>query len=186
LKAPLNLARQPFRNERLPTLLLGLGTLALLIASVRQAQVAWQLMPGHARDVLGELSALEAESASLRQESEELRSLKAPEGALKEWAVVKGLVDRRAFPWTGLFAALEQALPPGVRLASVQPADSRSGATLSLAAVGRTSEDALALLKSLQAHGEFEGAFLGSWRESRDGVEISCTVTYVPRPGGRK
>ena len=62
MKPPLNLAREPFRNERLPTLLLGIGTLALLAATARQAQVAWELLPGRARDVSSELQSLEAEA----------------------------------------------------------------------------------------------------------------------------
>jgi Tfp pilus assembly protein PilN len=184
VRAPLNLARQPFRNERLPTLLVGLGTLALLVASARQAQVAWDVMPGRARDVEAELVSLEAEAARLHAESESLRELTAPPDTVREWAAVKGLVDRRAFSWTGLFAALEQALPPGVRLVSVSP--SESGSVLSLVAVGRTNDDALALLQSLQSHGDFEGAFLNGWTEGSEGVDISCTVSYAPGGGGGK
>jgi len=186
VKAPLNLARQPFRNERLPTLLLGLGTLALLVATGRQAVVAWDLRPGRARDVLSEVESLEAEARRLRSESAGLRDLAAPTDTVQEWAAVKGLVDRRTFSWTGLFEALEKALPPGVRLVSVSPSDAASGAELSLAAVGRSTDDALALLQSLQVHGEFEGAFLNGWNESREGVDISCTVRYVPRAGGKR
>ena len=181
MKAPLNLARQPFRNERLPTLLLGLGTFVLALATLRQSVMAWELLPGRARDVEAEVQSLEAEAARLSSESASLRSLAASSEALREWSAVKRLVDRRAFSWTGLFAALEQALPPGVRLVAVQPAGGASGAELSLVAVGRSSEDALALLKALQSHGEFEGAFLNSWSERSDGVDISCSVRYQPR-----
>jgi Tfp pilus assembly protein PilN len=85
-----------------------------------------------------------------------------------------------------LFAALEAALPPGVRLVSVSPSDAASGAELKLTAQGRASDDALALLQSLQTHGDFEGAFLDGWNEGREGVEISCTVNYVPRAGGKR
>lgn len=181
MSAPLNLARQPFRNERLPTLLLGIGALALLALTAVQARIGWELMPGQARDVARSLESLEAEARSLRGEAAALGSLNAPAQTLAEWAAVKTLVDRRAFSWTGLFAALEQALPPGVRLRSVQPQDSGSGAELFLAAEGRSSEDALALLQALQGHGDFESAFLNGWSESGDGVDISCTVRYVPR-----
>jgi Tfp pilus assembly protein PilN len=186
LRTSLNLARRPFRNERLPTLLFGLATLALVLATARQAVVAWQLMPGHARDVQTEVDRLEAEDARLRAESSNLRDLAAPPEAQREWAAVKALVDRRAFSWTGLFAALEQALPAGVRLIAVQPGGGSSGTELSLSAVGRSSEDALALLKSLQAHGDFEAAFLNSWTEGHDGVDISCSVRYEPRAGEKR
>ena len=69
-------------------------------------------------------------------------------------------MDRRAFSWTGLFAALEGALPPGVRLVSISPQTKAGRTELALTAVGRGTEDALALLQSLQAHEDFEGAFL--------------------------
>ena len=132
MRVPLNLSRQPFRNERLPTLLLGLGTLALLFATARHATVAWELMPGRARDVSRQLASLEAETQRLDAEEAGLHDQAASADAIAEWATVKTLVDRRAFSWTGLFAALEAALPPGVRLVSVSP--SASGTELTLAA----------------------------------------------------
>jgi Tfp pilus assembly protein PilN len=186
VRAPLNLSRQPFRNQRLPTLLLGLGTLVLLFATARHATVAWELMPGRARDVSTELAALEAEAQRLRAEAASLRELGASPEAIAEWATVKTLVDQRAFSWTGLFAALESVLPPGVRLLSVSPSNSASGTELSLSAQGRASEDALLLLQSLQGHADFEGAFLNGWREGREGVDISCTVNYRPGAGGKR
>jgi Tfp pilus assembly protein PilN len=185
VKAPLNLARQPFRNERLPTLLLGLGSFVLALATVRQAVVAWELLPGRARDVEAEVKSLEAETARLASESARLQGVGASSDAQREWTAVKRLVDRRAFSWTGLFAALEQALPPGVRLVAVQPVGDASGTELSLSAVGHSSDDALALLKALQSHGDFEGAFLNSWSQRQEGVDISCSVRYQPRPGAR-
>ena len=185
MNTTLNLARQPFRNERLPTLLLGAAALVLVAATLRQAVVDWQLLPGHARDVEGEVQSLEAQAARLRAQSASLHEPVASRDALAEWSAVKSLVDRRAFSWTGLFAALEDALPPGVRLVSVQPAGGPSGADLSLSAVGRSSADALELLSALQSHGDFEGAFLNGWTESSKGVDISCSVRYRPRGGAR-
>jgi Tfp pilus assembly protein PilN len=185
VKAPLNLSRHPFRNERLPTLVLGIGSFVLLVATARQSVVAWDLRPGRARDVEAEVQSLEAESARLAAESASLSGLAASNEAQREWTAVKRLVDRRAFSWTGLFAALEEALPPGVRLVSVQPAGGASGAELSLNAVGHGSEDALALLKALQSHGDFEGAFLNSWSERQGEVDISCSVRYQPGAGAQ-
>jgi Tfp pilus assembly protein PilN len=181
VSAPLNLARRPFRNERLPTLVLAVSCAALAVATVRHVLVARDLLPGRARDVESQVVALEKEAAALRAESSELLRLEASPESLKEWATIAGLVDRRAFSWTGLLAALEGALPPGVRLASISP-QTRAGRTeLSLTAVGRRTEDALALLQSLQAHEGFEGAFLNGWTEGRDGIDISCTVGYAPK-----
>jgi len=181
VSAPLNLARRPFRNERLPTLVLAVSCAALAGGTARHVLLARDLLPGRARDVESRVVALETDIATLRAESAELLRLDASPEALKEWAAIEGLVDRRAFSWTGLFAALEGALPPGVKLVSVSPQTKAGRTDLSLAAVGRRTEDALALLQSLQAHEGFEGAFLNGWTEGPDGIDISCTVRYAPK-----
>lgn len=181
MSAPLNLARRPFRNERLPSLVLAVSCLGLLALTVRHAVLARDLLPGRARDVETQVVGLEKEITQLRAESSELLRLEAPPTALKEWAAVAELVDRRAFSWTGLLGALEDALPEGVKLVSIAP-QTRGGRTeLALSAVGRGAGDALALLQSLQSHGAFEGAFLNGWTEGKDGIDISCTVRYAPK-----
>ena len=180
MSPPLNLARRPFRNERLPTLALALGCVGLLLASGGHALVARDLAPGRSRDVASEVVKMEDEVAKLREESTELRKVSAAPEKVNEWGAVKKLVDRRMFSWTGLFASLEGAMPPGVRLVSVTPNVGRGQTVLTLAAVGRSNEDALALLASLQEHPEFEGAFLNGWSEGREGFDITCTVRYTP------
>ena len=182
MRVPLNLARRPFRNERLPTLALAAGCIGLALATAWHALVARDLVPGRSRDIASEVVAIEKEIDDLRAESAELRKVDAPADKLKEWSAVKRLVDRRMFSWTGLFAALEEALPPGVRLVAVSPGEGRGQTELKLVAVGRSNEDALALMASLQAHPEFEGAFLNGWTEGREGFDISCTVRYAPKP----
>ncbi len=187
MNPPLNLARRPFRNERLPTVALTAGCLGLFLASGWHALVARDLAPGRSRDVASEVVKMEDEIATLREESAELRKVSAPPEKLKEWVAVKKLVDRRMFSWTGLFAALEGAMPPGVRLVSVTPNVDRGQTELTLVAVGRSNEDALALMASLQEHPEFEGAFLKGWNEGREGFDITCSVRYAPdaRPVAR-
>jgi Tfp pilus assembly protein PilN len=183
----LNLARRPFRNERLPTLALAAGCVGLVLATGVHALVARDLAPGRSRDVASDVVRMEKEVEELRAESAQLRTISAPPEKLKEWAAVKKLVDRRMFSWTGLFAALEQAMPPGVRLVSVSPSVEHGQTELTLVAVGRSNEDALGLMASLQEHPEFEGAFLNTWTEGREGFDITCTVRYAPkaRPVGK-
>jgi Tfp pilus assembly protein PilN len=184
VRTPLNLARRPFRNERLPTLVLAVGILLLALLSVRHAFLARDLRPGGARDVEKEVQDLEQETLRLRAEALQLQHLTATPEKLKEWQAVKELVDRRAFSWGGLLTALERALPPGVRLVSVTPAIKSGVLVLSLSAVGRSVEDALALPKALEAQGEFEGAFPEGYAETSDGVTTTCTVRYLGRPAG--
>lgn len=188
MSGPVNLARRPFRNERLPTLALAAGCLVLAGATARHALLARDLLPGRAGDVESRVQALETEVAALRAESAELARLAAPPESIEEWAALEALVDLRAFSWTGLLASLERTIPPGVRLVSVAPAAGDGGMTLALSAVGRSSADALALLQALQASPDFEGAFLEGWTEGREGVDISSRVRYAPKaaPAGAK
>ena len=81
MTAPLNLARHPFRNQRLPTLVLGVCLVLLAAASVRHALVARDLRAGGARDVEHELVVIERETADLRAEARELSREAAPAGA---------------------------------------------------------------------------------------------------------
>jgi Tfp pilus assembly protein PilN len=188
VRGPLNLARLPFRNERLPTLLLAVGCAALVLLTARHALAVRDLLPGRVGDVEAKVVAIEQEIDVLRTEAAELRQVQAAPAALKEWAAVKELVDRRAFSWTTLFAALEKALPPGVKLVSIAPKPAGRAVELTLSATGRSVEDALALLQSLQHASGFEGAFLNSVTEGQDGVDVSFTVLYAPQKaaGGRK
>lgn len=180
MRAPLNLARRPFRNERLPTLALALACAALALLTARHVLAARDLLPGRARDVEGEAVRLERELHALRAEAEALGQAAAPTAAAAEWAAVKELVDRRAFSWTGLFAELETTLPPGVRLEGVAPVAAKNGLALSLTAVGRRVEDALSLLEALQANPRFADALLSGYSEGDGGVRIVCTVAYRP------
>jgi Tfp pilus assembly protein PilN len=181
LSAPLNLARRPLRNERLPTLLLGLACVVLVFLSVRHAVLAIQLRHGGARDVEGQVAALDREADRLRAESADLQRTQPPRGRLAEWAAIKELVDRRAFSWTGLLAALETALPPTVRLESIVPSTGKGPTVVILNAVGQTAQDAFALMKALQASPAFEAAFLDGVGDAPQGVLITCSVVYVGR-----
>jgi Tfp pilus assembly protein PilN len=184
VSAPLNLARRPFRNERLPTLIVGVCCVLLALLTARHLLDARELLPGRALDVEGEAVALEGKVEALRAELGELRRLSAPKEALAEWASVKELVDRRAFSWTSLFAALEQTLPPGVRLTSVSPGAQSGQMTIEIMAAGRSVEDALALLRALQARPDFTQAFLTSVSDKAEGVEMQCSVVYLGAAGG--
>jgi Tfp pilus assembly protein PilN len=180
VSGPLNIARHPFRNDRLPTLALALGCLLLLAASVRQAFAVRDLLPGRAGKVDAELVALDADVARLRARAAELRHETTSPGTLDEWAAVRGLVDRRAFSWSALLACLEDTLPAGVRLRSIAPGREGGRLRVKLEAVGRTEADGYAFLAALQKRPEFAKAFLNSLSETPDGIALSYTVQYAP------
>lgn len=180
MSAPLNLASRPFRNERLPALLLGLGLAALAGVTIQHVLVIRRLLPSRTSALHQEVAALDAEAARLRSEADSLRRPPPDPATVKRWADVKGLVDRRAFSWTDLFARLEDVLPPGVRLLSIAP-DVREGAVrLQIEAVARSTEDALEFLRTLQQRPEFADANVLGMGEDEDGVGVSYSMSFVP------
>ena len=175
---PANLARQPFRNERLPNLLFALAVVAVVVLTVRQAFVARALLPGRTSALHDEVMRLEGEAARLRSEQASLRGVAPEPKALARWLVVKDLVDRRAFSWTNLFARLEERLPDGARLVSIAPKVTRGEIVLDVQAVVRSPEVGWQFVRTLEAGGDFDDVFPLS---EGAGGEFHYTMRYRPR-----
>jgi Tfp pilus assembly protein PilN len=180
MRRPLNLARRPLRNERLPTLVLLVGCVILLGLSVRHALAARDLLPQRTADVDGELVALEGEVARLRANSDRLATREAPPAALQEWAVVRDLVDRRAFSWSELLGHLEEVVPADVRLISIAPEGFEGQIDVRVWAVGRTVDHGLEFLQALQDSEKFHDPFLTSVSETNQGIDLDYTMVYAP------
>lgn len=174
-----NLARRPFRNERLPNLLFALAAVALVAVTVRHGVIVRGLLPGRTSALHDEVTRLEAEAARLRSEQASLRGVTPEARALARWVAVKDLVDRRAFSWTGLFARLEERLPDGARLVSIAPSVHRGEVVLDVQAIVRSAEVGWQFMRSLEEAGDFDGVFPLS--EGQNG-EFHYTMRYRPRP----
>ena len=178
---PLNFASQPFRNERLPALLFGVAAVVLVAVTVRHALVLRALLPAQTSKLHREVATLETELDRLRAEGRSLTAPNPDKQALAEWNVLKDLVDRRTFSWTGLFARLEQVLPREVRVVSIAP-DVRNGqVVLDIVAVARPSQVGLGLVGLLERRPEFEDVYPVHVTE-RDGgeAEFNYTMRYLP------
>lgn len=178
---PLNFASRPFRNLALPALLFGIAAAIVVAVTIQHALVLRGLMPARTSKVHQEVAGLETELERLRTEG---RSLKAPppdKGVLAEWSVLKDLVDRRTFSWTGLFARLEGVLPREVRLVSIAPDVERGQVLLEIAAVARPPQAGLGLVGLLEGRGEFEDVYPVSVNEQEGGAaEFHYTMRYIP------
>jgi Tfp pilus assembly protein PilN len=182
LRRPLNLARRPLRNERLPTVLLAVGCVVLAGVTVRHALLVRDLLPERTSAVDGELVALENELGQLRQERVQLEGHDVPPETLSEWAAVRLLVDHRTFSWSALMGLLEEVTPPGIRLTSITPSGESGRVEIRLLAEGRSVKDGLDFLHALQARQEFQDPFLNSVSESDESIQFDFTVGYVPAP----
>ncbi|HUG55159.1 MAG TPA: hypothetical protein VMR21_16245 [Vicinamibacteria bacterium] len=175
---PANLAGRPFRNERLPNLIVAAGLAATLVLTAWHALVVRALLPARTSALHEEVARLEEEERRLRADQASLRRLHPEPEALARWTLVKDLVDRRAFSWTQLFARLEEKLPQGARVVSIAPSVRGGAILLEVQAVMRSPEVGWEFMRALEEGGDFEDVFPLS--EGEKG-EFRYTMRYRPR-----
>ena len=178
---PLNFATRPFRNERLPMLLFSVASAVLLGATVHHAFVVRALLPARTSKLHQEVAGLERELDQLRAENRTLTAPKVDKQSIEEWVVLKDLVDRRTFSWTGLFARLEQVLPRQVKLVSIAPDVSKGEVVLDILAVAQPASAGLSLVGVLEQRPEFEDVYPVNLNEGESGAaEFSYKMRYLP------
>jgi Tfp pilus assembly protein PilN len=178
MRARLNLASRPFRNETLPALLLGAGVTALLVLTVLHALAVRRLLPDRTTRQHKEVAALEQEVARIRGEAAALTGPGPERGTLERWALFKELVDRRSFGWTELLARLEQVLPREIRLVSIEPRWERGQLNLQLTAATRAPESGFEFARVLEQSGPFEEVYPVSKSESSGVFEFRYAMRY--------
>jgi Tfp pilus assembly protein PilN len=173
----LNLAQHPFRNERLAATAFAAAAAVLIGVTVWHAVVIRNLMPARTSERHREVAALEAELTKLRDEARTRKTETPPASILAQWNLVKDLVDRRAFSWTGLFARLEQVIPDGVRLTSISPSVRKGQVDLDVEAAVRSREAGWEFVRVLEAGGDFYNVY----PRSESGNEFRYVIRYRPR-----
>ncbi len=179
MSAPLNLASRPFRNTRLPRLLLGLAWLALVALTVLQGVLVYRLLPAQTEPRWREARRLESQLATLAEREQRSRT-NVPAATIKRWAALREIVDRRAFSWSRLLQVLEEATPPGVRYLSLAPQPQDDGLGLEFEAEARTQADVLELVRALEARPEFEQVYPRNIDEAPGGRRVRCSMRYRP------
>lgn len=177
----LNLASRPFRNERLPKLLLTLAGVALAAVTASHVLLVRSLLPDRTSAAHREVAALEAELRELKRVASEVEVEEPDALSAKEWAALKELVDRRSFSWTWLFGLLEGVLPRGVRLVSVSPGVAKGQMTLELQATAETIADGLELIQALETRQEFAAVYPTNRSTDDKGVSFRLTMRLLPR-----
>ena len=181
---PLNLASRPFRNPRLPALLLGVASVALLLVTVEHGLVLKRLLSAKASAFEQEVSQLERESEQLRARSRELQGVQTDRASLARWLLVKDIVDRRVFSWTELLTRLSAVLPPGVRLTSIAPQVKGGRVRLELVAQVQSADEGLGFVRALEQRPEFADVYPLSASQREGGAEFRYSMNYLA-PEGR-
>ncbi|HZG54821.1 MAG TPA: hypothetical protein VEZ40_22140 [Pyrinomonadaceae bacterium] len=175
----LNLASNPFRNRMLPWTVacivacVSLVALIFTVAGFRQTRDRALVVERDVRGLRTEEASLRAKATAVTQSltSDQLRTLEA----------AHGIIDRRNFSWSRLFADLEAALPQGVRVSRIAVSDvaHSGGAELELAVVARNPTDITGMLGTM-AQGRIFSANLLTENKSDKGIESTLRVRYTP------
>lgn len=177
-----NLARRPFRNERLPWLLAGTLTLTGVVVSAAHARLINQLVSGDEARTVTAVREDEARIAELERDLALEPPLRLDNAELARFRAYKELVDRRVFPWRSFLGELERILSPDVRLTRISPAGPGGGhgMLIELSGEARTKDAVFSLAEALDASPAFSNAVLKSLYESESAAEFSLELVFDP------
>jgi hypothetical protein len=100
---------------------------------------------------------------------------------------INGLIVRKSFSWTQVFADLEKAMPARVHLLSITP-ELKEGRQIEIKMriAGDSREKALDLARRLEQSRRFRDAQVTDERTNPEGgkVEMQISAFYVPDTGG--
>src|ERR1700686_238027 len=158
MTAKLNLASNPFRNRALPWTVAAIVALASLIGMILIAKSTVQANAKVAT-TQSEVAKLQKETNDLHKQAEAIKIALTPEqqSTLRS---AHGLVDRKRFSWSQLFADLEAALPGGVRVSrivvqDVRAQDNRTVANLDLTVASKNSTLITQMIQDMEGQGVF-------------------------------
>lgn len=187
MSTKLNLATNPFRNRLLPWTVTGLVTVFSIVALIFIAQSTFRTnakTAGTQRDV-----------ADLRNQLDMIsKQAKAVEIALtpeqkRELKYAHGLVDRKRFSWSQLFADLEASLPGEIKVTriavkGVGMQGDGPVADLTLVVASKSPSNVTQMIEEMESKGVFH-AELTSQNPQRakgeTGSEYELNVHYLQR-----
>jgi type IV pilus assembly protein PilN len=187
MKARLNLATKPLQTHR--RFLAGstaLGVVGAIVFlglgwNVYQARKANQEMRAKTAQIQQKVEQLEAQRTALERFFAQDQNAKLHDRA----AFINSLIDARSFDWTKMFMDLENILPSGVRVVSIEPAQEKGRVEVKFT-VGATNDEAkLKFLKALEDSNSFTDIQVIAVRQGNQGkaggdpILVELTAAYV-------
>ncbi len=152
-----NLATRPFQDDRVLRAAALVVAVALLVftaynaVSVVRLSLSQSRLGAHAASAEREAGRLRSDAAGVRTRIDP-KEVASVAGAARE---ANALIDQRTFSWTGLFAELEETLPPNVRVRAVQPRIEKGEFRVVISAVAKRVEDLEMFIENLERAGAF-------------------------------
>jgi Tfp pilus assembly protein PilN len=185
MNIPLNMATQPLEGNR--RFAAGAATIAI-VGMLAMLLLSWHAYAGWRADKVDrtEEARLEAEMNGLRVDRDSLVSFfNQPANTQRRERAdfLNSLIAQRAFPWTKIFMDLEQSLPEGVRVVSIEPHLVADHLELRLLIGTADDEVKLKFLRALEGSSDFSAIeVLNEGRSERptdpDHIMVSLQARY--------
>ena len=185
----LNLASKPFRNRVLPwtvTALVAITSMLALIFIVQSTFKTNTSIAATQRDVTD----LRKQLDTLKKQEIDVGNALTPEQKSR-LKYAHGLVDRKQFSWSRLFADLEASLPGGIRVTKivvkgVGMQGDRPAADLDLVVSSKVPANVTQMIEEMESQGIFHAELLAEnpqRSKGEAGSEYELNVHYLPRYG---
>jgi len=184
MQAPLNFAKAPFRNERLPRFFFGIVAGALAVATLVHVIVLTRYLLREAEELDVAVQGMEERLSGLVADIDRTRAaldVQRTDSMSQRVSFLADVYRQKGFSWTGLFNQLESVIPPNVRITSISPSAAQGEIEVRLTTVGRSLEDLLMLVRSLE-----ESRFFGTvmplneaHQEEQGTVSSTVTLRYL-------
>ena len=183
----LNLASKPFRNRVLPwtvTALVAVTSMIALVFIARATFKTYSSITATQRDV----TELTKQFDALRKQEKDVETALTPEQK-RQLKYAHGLVDRKQFSWSQLFADLEGSLPGEIRVTKivvkgVGMQGDRPVANLDLVVSSKAPANVTKMIEDMSAEGIFDAELVAQNPQrgkGETGSEYELNVHYVPR-----
>ena len=185
----LNLASNPFRNRVLPWTVTALVAISSIVALLFIANSTFKTNAKIA-ETQRDVNDLRTQLDAVNKKAKAVETALTPDQK-RELKYAHGLVDRKRFSWSRLFADLESALPGEVRVTKIQVKgvglqDDRPAADLDLVVSSKSPSDVTQMIEDMESQGIFHAELVAQNPQrgkGEIGSEYELNVRYVPRAG---
>ncbi len=185
----LNLASNPFRNRVLPWTVTALVAISSIVALLFIANSTFKTN-AKITETQRDVTDLRTQLDALNIRAHAVETALTPEQK-RQLKYAHGLVDRKRFSWSRLFADLEAALPGEVRVTKIQVKgvglqDDRPVADLDLVVASKSPSDVTQMIEDMESQGIFHAELVAQNPQrgkGETGSEFELNVQYVPRAG---
>jgi Tfp pilus assembly protein PilN len=178
--SPLNFAKVGFRNERLPRTLYGIVAAGLVATTLWHGMVLTRYLLREREELDLKVQSMEEALAGLDADiSRTTAELGSQRNELMSQRVefLAGIYLQKGFSWTELFNQLEGIVPPDVRITSISPSAAQGEVQVSMTTVGRSLEDLLELVRTLEESRFFGTVMPVNEAHQQEGGSVAATIT---------